>query len=266
MLVAALWSLVPALLLALAAWGASLPLRDASIADRIWALLVGVPALAHVLQLHPAGAAAGRATLMLVLVTLWGLRLAVHITRRNHGHGEDRRYAAMRAQHGAAFAVRSLFTVFLLQAVLGWIVSWPVLAAAQGGRALTAWDFAGAAVAAFGIGFEAVADAQLARFRADTRTAGQVLQQGLWRHSRHPNYFGEACVWWGLGVMALAGAGWNALPALASPLLMTLLLLRVSGVVLVEKDITQRRPAYADYVRRTSAFVPLPRRRPGAGT
>ena len=260
MLVAATLALLPALLLAIATWMASVPLRDASLADRIWSLLVVMPGFAYAWMLGTSE----RAVWMLALASAWALRLACYVTWRNSGHGEDRRYAAMRAGHGERFALRSLFTVFLLQAVLGWVVSLPLLAGAASARPLNAWDYAGAAVAAFGIVFEAVADAQLARFRADPARQGQVMQQGLWRWSRHPNYFGEACVWWGLGLMALASGGWGATWALVSPLLMTVLLLRVSGVSLLEKDIVERRPAYRDYIRRTSAFVPWPPRREGS--
>jgi steroid 5-alpha reductase family enzyme len=263
MLHALAWGLLPALLLALATWLASLPLRDASLADRTWSLMIALPGVAYALLLAPQAGTHDRITWMLVLVCVWALRLAAHITWRNRGHGEDRRYAAMRAEHGASFPLRSLFTVFLLQAVLAWIVSWPLLAGAASTRELGILDWIGAGVAAFGIVFEAVADAQLARFRADPANRGQVMQHGLWRYSRHPNYFGEACIWWGLGAMALAGGGLAAAWTLASPLLMTVLLLRVSGVTLLEKDITERRPAYRDYIGRTSAFVPRPPRRTG---
>lgn len=258
---AAFLGLLLALALAVSAWAVSVPLRDASLADRIWGPLVTLPGFAYTLQLAPSAGFDDRAIWMLALAMLWALRLSLHITWRNQGHGEDRRYAAMRAQHGESFALRSLFTVFGLQAVLAWIVSWPLLAGAASAGPAGPWDAIGAALAAFGIAFEALADAQLARFRADPANRGQVLQHGLWRYSRHPNYFGEACVWWGLACMALAGGGLAAAWTLASPLLMTVLLLRVSGVTLLEKDMEQRRPAYRDYVRRTSAFVPWPPRR-----
>jgi steroid 5-alpha reductase family enzyme len=261
MLQAAVMGLVVALVLAIATWLPSVPLRDASLADRTWSLLIALPGVAYALLLAPGAGAGDRIAWMLVLVAVWALRLAAYVSWRNHGHGEDRRYAAMRAEHGERFALRSLFTVFLLQGVLAWIVSWPLLAGAAGRQPLGVWDAAGAALAAFGIVFEAVADWQLARFRADPANRGKVLQHGLWRYSRNPNYFGEACVWWGLACMALAGAGLSAAWVLVSPLLMTVLLLRVSGVTLLEKDICERRPAYIGYIRRTSAFVPLPPRR-----
>lgn len=261
MIAAAVAGLLAAMALGFATWLASLPLRDASVADRVWPLLVLLPAGVAAWLLAPHWGPDARASWMVLLLAAWALRLGFHIVRRNWGHGEDRRYAAMRAEHGAAFAWRSLFTVFLLQAALAWIVSWPVLAAATSTRALTPWDVAGGALALFGIGFEALADAQLARFRANPASRNRVLQDGLWRWSRHPNYFGEACIWWGFGVMALAGGGIASAWSLASPLLMTVLLLRVSGVRLLERDITERRPGYVEYVRRTSTFFPRPPRR-----
>lgn len=260
MLGLAFLGLVPAVGLAVAVWAASLPLRDASLADRAWGLLVAAPAVVYAWHLAAGWSAADRATWMFALLALWALRLAAHITWRNRGHGEDRRYAAMRREHGPAFPLRSLFTVFLLQAVLAWVVSWPLLAGAAHPRGFGIWDLIGATLALFGIAYETIADAQLARFRADPASRGQVLRHGLWRWSRHPNYFGEACVWWGLGCMAVAGGGLPAAWALASPILMTVLLLKVSGVSLLEQDIAERRPGYADYVRRTSPFIPRPPR------
>lgn len=258
MIAIALAGLLPSVLLAVAAWLASLPLRDASIADRVWPWLVAAPVAAYAWFL---GTPSSRAAAMTALLLLWSVRLCAYITRRNWGHGEDRRYAAMRAEHGAAFARRSLVTVFLLQGALGWLVSWPLLAGWVGQREPGWLDFAGGALALFGIAFEAVADAQLARFRADPAQHGQVLRTGLWRWSRHPNYFGEACTWWGLGLMGFAALGPAGAWCLASPVVMTVLLLRVSGVSLLERDIAERRPGYRDYVQRTSAFFPRPPRK-----
>jgi len=157
--------------------------------------------------------------------------------------------------------VASLFTVFLLQGALAWVVSLPLQAgAARGaGAPLSLLDLAGVLVFAAGLAFEAVADAQLTRFRADPSSRGRVMDRGLWRYTRHPNYFGDAVAWWGMGLLAAAGgAAW----ALLGPALMTFLLVRVSGVALLERDIGSRRPGYQEYVRRTSAFVPLPPRAP----
>lgn len=232
-------------------WGWSLPLRNASIVDAFWGSAFVLAAWTA------AGAGDGggpRRALALALVTAWGLRLSLHLLRRNAGHGEDPRYAAMRRGHGARFWWVSLFTVFLLQAALAWVVSLPVqLAVLAPASPLGPLDAVAALLAAVGLAFEAVGDWQLGRFRRDPASRGRVLDTGLWRYTRHPNYFGDACAWWGLGLLGVAaGAPWTLL----SPVLMTFLLVRVSGVALLEKDIGERRPGYRAYVRRTSAFFP----------
>lgn len=251
---AALASLVVVMAGMLVLWAASVRMRDASIVDVFWG-----PGFAAIGWTSVAAAGASpRGALMASLATAWGLRLAVHLARRR-GQGEDRRYRAMRAAHGERFALVSLFTVFLLQAALMWIVSLPLQAAAaiRPEALLGLLDAAGAAVFGMGLAFEAVADAQLARFLADPRNRGGVMQGGLWRYSRHPNYFGDFLVWCGLGIGSLATGAWWAL---AGPALMTVLLMRVSGVTLLEKTIGDRRPAYAAYAARTSPFFPLPPR------
>lgn len=232
-------------------WLLSLRLRDASIADPFWG--AGFVLAAWVAALAEDGSGPRRAV-ALALVTAWGLRLSLHLLRRNLGHGEDRRYVEMRATHGERFWIVSLGTVFLLQGALLLAVSLPVLAAVTGpATPLGPLDLAGVLLFAFGLAFEAVADAQLARFKADPASRGRVMDRGLWRLTRHPNYFGDATLWWGLGLLgAAAGAPWT----LASAALMTFLLVRVSGVALLEKDIAERRPEYRDYVARTSAFLP----------
>jgi steroid 5-alpha reductase family enzyme len=185
------------------------------------------------------------------------VRLSAYITWRNHGEPEDPRYQAMRQKHAPDFAIKSLWLVFLLQGVLAWLISLPLLAAATGSRPLNLVDGLAAAVVLFGITFESIADAQLAGFRAKPGNRKKVMDKGLWRYSRHPNYFGESCVWWGFYLFAVATGGWWSI---ISPLLMTFLLLRVSGVTLLERDITERRPGYRDYIERTNAFLPgLPR-------
>jgi len=240
-------------------WALSVRLRDASIADVAWG-----PAFALVAWLAVAvtPAPGPRALLAAGLTSLWAARLALHLhARRRSCGGEDRRYAAMRASAGPRFAGRSLVTVFLLQAGLAFVVSLPLQAASALGSAalLGPLDAVGVALFATGFALEALADRQLARFRAEAASAGAVMDRGLWRWSRHPNYFGDAVLWWGLGLLGLAsGAAWS----LAGPALMTLLLRRVSGVTLLESTIGERRPGYAQYVARTSAFVPLPPRGP----
>ncbi|VTU18301.1 putative membrane protein [Variovorax sp. PBL-H6] len=257
-LLLALAGLALALGLALLTWLASLVRGDASLADRAWPFLIAGPALLY-LGMQPG--TGSRTWLMAALGLVWGLRLGIYITWRNWGHGEDRRYRDMRQRNEPGFGWKSLYLVFGLQAVLAWIVSAPFLAAADSARPPNWLDAAGASLAAFGIAFEAIGDMQLARFRADPAHRGEVMDRGLWRYSRHPNYFGEACVWWGFWLMALGASGFQALWSAISPLLMTGLLLEVSGVRLLEKDIEERRPAYRDYMARTSAFVPAPPRR-----
>lgn len=259
--------------LAAMTWLASLWRRDVSLVDRVWSLLIASAAITYAVLLPAPAGADARGLAMLALVAAWAVRLSVFITRRNWGHGEDRRYQQIRARNQPNFALKSLVLVFALQAVLAWIVAAPffvaMLAGAGNGagamppRPLGWLDVLGGALSAFGIAFEAIGDTQMAIFKADPRNAGQVMDRGLWRCTRHPNYFGEACVWWGFWLMALAGAGWGGAWSVISPLLMTVLLLKVSGVSLLEKDIGERRPAYRDYIARTPAFVPWWPRRPG---
>ncbi len=254
--------------LLLLTWVASLVRRDASLVDRVWSIAIVGAGWVFFLQAPEAGQPGGRPLWMLALGSVWALRLSLFITWRNWGHGEDRRYRQIRARNQPNFGAKSLYLVFLLQAVLAWVVAAPFLAGLGdignigGMRPWGVLDIAGLALAAFGLVFEAVGDAQMARFKADAGHQGQVMDRGLWRYTRHPNYFGEACVWWGLWLVALGGAGWGAAWSVVSPLLMTVLLLQVSGVRLLEKDITERRPAYRDYIARTNAFVPGPPKRP----
>jgi len=252
-----LWShaLGALLVVAVAGWLISLPLRNVSLVDSIWSLKFLLCAGVYVAaQAMPSQ----RAQLMLVLVALWAVRLSAHITWRNHGHGEDRRYQQIRRNNDPGFAFKSLYIVFGLQALLAWIISLPLLAAATSTEPLGVLDAVGCALWLIGFVFEAGGDWQLARFTANPANTGKVMDRGFWGWTRHPNYFGDACAWWGLGVLGIAAGGWWSIPG---PLLMTLLLLKVSGVTLLEKDIGERRPGYADYVRRTSAFLPRPPRR-----
>lgn len=239
--------------LALATWAVSLWRHDASLADRLWPVFIAGASVVHALGLPALNA---RGTLLLALVLAWGVRLCGYITWRNWGHGEDRRYQQMRARHPRHFGLKSLVLVFALQALLAWLVTAPVLVGLAGARPLGLLDAAGATLALFGLLFEAVGDAQMARFKADPAQAGQVMDRGLWRYTRHPNYFGEACFWWGVSLLALGAAGMAGAWSVLSPLMLTWLLLKVSGVQLLESDIGERRPAYRDYIRRTPAFWP----------
>ena len=252
-----LTGLLIALGIACVTWIVSVPLHDASLADRVWPSFITMPALFYwwFLGGDP------RATFMLAITCGWAVRLTLHIMVRNWGHGEDRRYQAIRERNQPGFGLKSLWLVFLLQAVLGWVVGWPMLAASGAGQ--RPWGIAdslGATLAVAGLLVESIADAQLARFLHAPEHRDRVLDTGLWRYSRHPNYFGECCLWWGLGLMGLSASGWGGWWCLGAPLLMTILLLRVSGVTLLERDIGERRPAYRDYIARTSAFVLWPSR------
>ena len=244
-------------LVAVLTWAASLCKRDASLVDRVWAVCIAGAGWTYLTALPDISQ---RGMLMVGIATLWALRLSLFITWRNWGHGEDRRYQAIRARNQPHFGWRSLYLVFGLQALLAWVVSAPLFAGAASQGALHAGDVVGAALAMFGFVFEAIADTQLARFKADAHHRGQVMDRGLWRHTRHPNYFGEACVWWGLWIMACGSGSALGLWSVLSPLLMTVLLLRVSGVRLLEGDIADRRPAYREYIARTNAFFPGPRK------
>ncbi len=239
-------------IVAAAAWVISIPLRNVSIVDSLWSLMF---LLAAGVYAYVAPDTGPRAVLLLVLVAIWALRLAVYITWRNHGDGEDRRYQAMRERHDPGFAIKSLYVVFLLQAALAWIISLPLLAGITGTSALGWLDAVGVALWVVGMIFEAGGDYQLSRFKADPANKGKVMDTGLWRYTRHPNYFGDFCVWWGFYLIALAGGGWWSI---IGPAIMSLLLLKVSGVALLEKDIGERRPKYRDYVERTNAFFPGP--------
>ena len=186
----------------------------------------------------------------------WGGRLAWHIHRRNRGKPEDRRYVALLARATGSPALYALRRVYLVQGVLMWVVSLPVQFA-QYGTGGAWWPVAlGAVLWAVGFAFESIGDAQLARFTADPANQGRVMDRGLWRYTRHPNYFGDACVWWGLFLMACHH--WLGLATVVSPLIMTFLLTRVSGAALLEKGMASTRQGYADYVARTSGFLPLP--------
>jgi steroid 5-alpha reductase family enzyme len=238
------------LLAAALVWLLSLKLRDVTIVDSLWSLLFMLLAWFFAVA---SGHWGPRAQLTLSLVTAWALRLSAHITWRHRGQPEDHRYQAIRARNQPHFPLKSLYLVFGLQAFMAWIISLPLLGAVLSSGALGPADMAGVALWLVGFYFEAVGDWQLARFKADVANRGRVMDRGLWRLTRHPNYFGEFCMWWGLYVIAVAAGAWWSI---VGPLLMSFLLLRVSGVTLLEKDIGDRRPEYAEYRRRTNAFIP----------
>ncbi|MFA3835198.1 DUF1295 domain-containing protein [Streptomyces aureus] len=229
------------------------------IVDVAWG--IGFTAVALVSYVLSAGdGAPGRRLLVTVLTAVWGLRLALHIARRGRGHGEDPRYEALLARARGNRDLYALRIVYLLQGVLVWLVSLPVQAAQYGTRPMSAFAVAGAALWAVGLFFEAVGDHQLARFKSDPAHRGRVMDRGLWSLTRHPNYFGDFCVWWGVFLVTCdAGAGAAAV-TVVSPLTMSYLLLRGSGKPLLERHMAER-PGYAAYAAGTSGFFPRPPKR-----
>jgi steroid 5-alpha reductase family enzyme len=252
-------NLTAALVFMFGVWLLSLVKKNASIVDVFWGL--GFILIAWLTFTKASGYPA-RQVLLVLLTTIWGLRLSLHILVRNWGKGEDRRYQAWRAKQGERFWWVSLFTIFGTQAVLLWVVSLVV----QMGQLspvpnhLTVLDVLGTLVWGVGFVFEAVADWQLTRFKANPANQGKVMNQGLWAYSRHPNYFGETLIWWGLFLITLATpyGYW----AIISPVTITFLLLKVSGVTLLEQTIPERRPEYREYIQNTSPFIPwFPKRK-----
>lgn len=235
--------------LMLVTWLVSLVIHDVSIVDIVWGLgfvVVGWIALWK-------GGGDSRSWLVAGLTTVWGIRLSGYLAWRNLGIGEDYRYQAMRRKYGARFPIVSLVIVFGLQGLLMWIISLPVQAASGGDIALIGW--LGMGLWVVGVFFETTGDLQLAAFKHDPANTGKVLNTGLWQYTRHPNYFGDFCVWWGLYLIAASGgAWWTAI----GPIVMTALLMRYSGAGLLEKTIGERRPGYAEYMRQTNAFFPGP--------
>jgi len=255
--IAALAGLLVAIALMTLIWLASLWCRDASLVDRYWGL--GFVVLAWFWWLT--GPQAWPALIPVVLVTVWGLRLSLYLSWRNWGHGEDYRYQAMREKHGGRFWWVSFFTVFLLQGVIMWVVAAPLLVIGQSAfDADWLWPLLmlGGGLWLLGFVFEAVGDWQLARFKSDPANRGRVMDRGLWRYTRHPNYFGDICIWWGYFLMSLPAGGWWTF---YGPAIMSFFIARVSGVTLLEQSLKDKKPEYADYVRRTNALFPGPPRK-----
>jgi steroid 5-alpha reductase family enzyme len=248
-----LFNLCAVIVFMVCVWLVSVAKEDASIVDIVWGL--GFVLLAW-LTFGRSHGYFGRKLLILILVTLWGLRLATHIFLRSRGKGEDPRYAEMRKRHGNRFWFVSLFTVFLLQGVLLWIIAL-VIQVPQFSRMpprLTMFDFAGVVIWCTGFLFESVGDWQLTRFLNEPSNKDKLLTDGLWAYTRHPNYFGESLIWWGFFAIAVSNRGniW----LIVSPLVITFLLLRVSGVTLLKKSMVTAHTDYEEYKQNTSAFIP----------
>jgi steroid 5-alpha reductase family enzyme len=236
-------------------WILSTVIRDASIVDIVWGAGFVVVAWSSWITSDADGLAA---LAVRVCVTVWGLRLAGYLAWRNLGKGEDFRYQAMRRKYGARFPLISFVTVFLLQGALMWIVSLPVQVVHDVDPQASPVLVVGVVVWVVGLAFEVVGDLQLARFKADPASAGRVMDTGLWRYTRHPNYFGDFLVWWGIAIMALSNVA--SMVGVIGAVVMSVLLMRVSGVPMLEHSMAKRRPGYVEYQRRTSAFFPRPPR------
>ena len=234
-------------------WLISLRRSDVSMVDLYWGS--GFAVIAWVTVLSAQAETNIRHWLVIALISLWAVRLALYLGWRAGHHGaEDPRYAAMRAGRGKAFEWQSLYIVFGLQGMLIWLLSFPMQFGLTNPHPLNLLSLAGAGIALFGLVFETIADFQLTRFKRQNPVATALYTEGLWRISRHPNYFGETCFQWGL--FLLAAAHWPSLWTIWAPLLMTFLILRVSGVKLLEEQLATRKPEYAAYQRRTPAFIP----------
>ena len=247
-------ALLAILAVGVVSWLFSIVKKDVSFVDSLWSLFFLIAAVVFTLDTQTLSA---RGQLVLALVVVWSLRLSIYITVRNWGEPEDYRYQTIRNNNEPGFAFKSLYIVFGLQGVLAWLVALPLLPAIASSAPLGWIDLVAAALWTVGFIFEAVGDYQLARFKSRVDSQGRALDTGLWRYTRHPNYFGEFCMWWGFYLFAFAAGGWWSI---ASPLLMSFLLLKVSGVAMLEQTISDRRPEYAAYIRRTNTFFPGPRR------
>jgi steroid 5-alpha reductase family enzyme len=241
-------------------WGVSIAIRDVSFIDSWWALGMVVLAWA---SFAATGAPTDRKVVLVSLCSAWGVRLGVYLLWRWRRNGPDRRYQTMagkaKSERGIGFARWALTAVFALQGPLQFVAALPVQLGMLGNRPLGPVAGAGIVLAVIGIVFESVGDAQLVAFKADPANRERVLDTGLWRFTRHPNYFGDACVWWGLWLIAAEG-GWIGAASVVGPVLLTFLLTRWSGMPTTEGRMRRRKPGYEDYVRRTPAFVPwLPR-------
>jgi steroid 5-alpha reductase family enzyme len=237
-------------------WLVSLVKKDAGIMDIFWGL--GFILVSYYWYFNARETNAG-SILILFMVTIWGVRLALHIGIRNHGKPEDSRYRKWRENGGPAWWWKSYFNVFILQGVIMWLVSLPLYAAAAGTRTgpLNALDYAGIFIWLAGFLFETVSDYQLLSFKSKPENRNRLLTKGLWAYTRHPNYFGETLVWWGIYLVAASGGAYYTI---LSPVLMTFLLLKVSGVTLLERTMAENRPEYREYMKNTSSFIPLPGR------
>ena len=239
--------------LMLVLWLVSLLLRNSSIVDIFWGFGFVLSAWVYYF-LTPDGFII-RKLLIAGLATIWGLRLTIHVLTRNWGKPEDFRYQKWRNESGKVWWIKSLFQVFILQGFLMWIISTPLLAAQYSNlpASLSIFDYLAVIIWIIGFYFETVGDLQLTKFKSNPANKGKILNTGVWHYTRHPNYFGDSAQWWGYYLFALAAGGWWTI---FSPILMTLFLIKVSGVALLEKTMKDTKPGYREYMENTSAFIP----------
>ena len=239
-------------------WLLSLAIKDASIIDIFWGTGFVILVCVYFFLIE---SDSGRKWLITILVSIWGLRLSLYLAYRNIGKAEDFRYQKWREEAGNSWWWRSFFKVFLLQALIMWFISLPLLGAQyhSGENGLIWLDYLAILLWLVGFIFEAAGDWQLMRFKANPANKGKVLDSGFWHYTRHPNYFGDAVQWWAFYLIALAAGAWWTI---ISPILMSVLLMRVSGVTLLEHSLKKRKPEYQEYIERTSAFFPMPPKKP----
>lgn len=242
-------ALVPMLIVGSFFWFISLLKKDVSIVDSLWSLFFIIAALTI---FNNQTVISERAVLVLFLVVIWGLRLSIYITLRHWGHDEDHRYQTIRNNNQPGFSIKSLYLIFGFQALIAWVVALPLFYAISSAAPLNILDGLAVLLWLVGMLFETVSDYQLYQFKKNPENKGKILTQGLWKYSRHPNYFGECLVWWGFFVFALSDFAYLTI---ISPLLMTFLLLKFSGVSLLEKTM-KTRPGYERYMQHTNAFIP----------
>ena len=234
-------------------WVLSIILKNVSIVDLFWGFGFVITAVFYFINTDGSDL---RKRILIVLVSIWGLRLSAYLTWRNYGKGEDFRYREFRRKYGEnRYWWISFFQTFLLQGVLMWLISVPLLGAQYAGADKNPGilDYIGILLWLIGFIFEAGGDYQLVVFKANPENKGKVLNTGFWKYTRHPNYFGDTAVWWGYGFICLSAGSY--LPVLGS-LLMTALIIKVSGVALLEKSLKDQKPQYKEYIEKTSAFIP----------
>ncbi|MFA8450030.1 MAG: DUF1295 domain-containing protein [Bacteroidales bacterium] len=239
------------LILSIILWIISIPLKNVSIVDPFWGIFFVVAGIIYNIPSphNPQG------NLILILLCIWAFRLFLHLIIRNGTKKEDYRYQNFRKRYGKKYWWKSLFQTFILQAFLAWVISIPIFISQIVIERFYILDYFAILLWLVGFAFESISDLQLSEFKKNKQNKGKVLNTGLWKYSRHPNYFGNACIWWAFGLFAL---DYNTIFVLISPIIMTILLMKVSGVSLLEKDLMKNKKGYSYYIQTTNSFFPWP--------